>query len=333
MGINLTWNWNQISVAFGVNQILSYNFDGEQLYDYRVSKNDPHFSTNKENLNALVEEAIENEAIVSGFIDSDFGSRMFVLGLLGEGEDGELATINLFVGGVIPILKEFQNSTTYFSELSIGNKKIKSDEHFQLDAVQDGVMIDVDKNEYIVRNIKLDNKLFGAPATLGVFVNTTKLNKEFKKTREMMYGASGLLLLIFLPIFIGVVFFLLRPLSNIVSVTKDIAEGHYDRRVNIKEKSEIGELAVSFNQMVSAIQDSDSNLKSLLAGLNDGIFFFDKEGSIAKERSQALEKILPSSEHINHINEFMAKYTEVNTKDVNFVLECLWDDSDFFKSF
>ena len=332
-GASLLGIGNQIGVAFGVNQIISYNFDGDRLFNYRVSKESNTYAGDMNAVRSIVNRVIENEAIERGFVKSPSGETLFLLAFPAEDEEGELATVHAFAGSLRPVLKEFYNSTSYFTEASIDGHTLSPNLKKSYAPANGLHHVDEAGNEFIKRKVSLANGVFGAPAFLTVFVDVTRLNKQFAETRGLIYMGSVLVLCVFLPLFVGIVFLLLRPLSRIVGVTRDIAEGHYDKRVEISSRSEIGRLALSFNEMVDAIQQSDSNMKSLLAGITEGIFFFDREGRIARERSQALGEILPDSTKHNTLLEFFAHYARTEPKTIEFVINSLWDDSGFLNPF
>lgn len=53
-----------------------------------------------------------------------------------------------------------------------------------------------------------------------------------------------------------------RPLSEMVSVTQSIAAGDLERRIKVKSKDEIGQLALSFNRMVASLRKMRSELEN-----------------------------------------------------------------------
>ncbi|MCU0644454.1 MAG: cache domain-containing protein [bacterium] len=53
-----------------------------------------------------------------------------------------------------------------------------------------------------------------------------------------------------------------KPLSEMVSVTQSIATGDLDRRIVVKSKDEIGQLALSFNKMVASLRKMRAELEN-----------------------------------------------------------------------
>ena len=55
--------------------------------------------------------------------------------------------------------------------------------------------------------------------------------------------------------------FLTKPIRKLNEMTKKITKGSYHERVNIKSNDEIGELAISFNQMIETIENKIKELE------------------------------------------------------------------------
>lgn len=85
-------------------------------------------------------------------------------------------------------------------------------------------------------------------------------------------------------------------------------------------------------QLSNTVERSKANLKSLLEGINEGLFYFEKNGSVAGERSKALKSILPNSESLTTIQDIVCRYSTRKRKDVDTCLSLLWPDDDSFMS-
>lgn len=97
----------------------------------------------------------------------------------------------------------------------------------------------------------------------------------------------------------------------------------------------IGVVAVTIRILSRQVEKSEENTRSLLAVLREGLFFFDREGKIAAERSQSLAKIIPGIESITDLVAFTKAYTKVPEENVSTCLKLLWnqDDDDFMSDF
>ncbi len=73
------------------------------------------------------------------------------------------------------------------------------------------------------------------------------------------------------------------PLNQLISVSNDIANGNYKRQVSIKSKDELGQLALTFNEMAGKLDSTiadlkDKNLKfdSIMNSMTNGFVAVDK---------------------------------------------------------
>ena len=81
------------------------------------------------------------------------------------------------------------------------------------------------------------------------------------------------------------------------------------------------------------VELSESNMKSLLGSLHEGLFFFSADGKIAPERSQALAKIFPESVSCHNIGDFCKALAGTSPQTVDTCLELLWQDPNADDSF
>ena len=97
----------------------------------------------------------------------------------------------------------------------------------------------------------------------------------------------------------------------------------------------IGVVGTAITVLARQIEKSDSNTKSLLGALNEGLFFFDSKGNIPEERSQALKRIIPGSEKIRNLKEFVGAYSDTPLANVQICLDMLWnnDPNEFMSDF
>jgi len=63
----------------------------------------------------------------------------------------------------------------------------------------------------------------------------------------------------------------LRPVRDLVEATRDVARGEFGYRIPVRSADEIGELAVSFNQMEEALGATRAELDSLVATLEQRV--------------------------------------------------------------
>jgi len=97
----------------------------------------------------------------------------------------------------------------------------------------------------------------------------------------------------------------------------------------------IGIVGTTITILSRQIELSYENTKSLLAVLSEGLYFFDRNGTVAPERSQALAKIIPGSGDVRTLQEFVTKYSSISEDNVKTCLKLLWnvDGDDFMSDF
>jgi two-component system NtrC family sensor kinase len=100
---------------------------------------------------------------------------------------------------------------------------------------------------------------------------------------KVVYSFLGIALLCLFLVFIMYLFIttgITNPLRDMVVATEKIAQGDLYHAVDIESRDEIGQLAVSFNQMVSELKTAQEKLKEWAETLERRV----------KERTEALEK-------------------------------------------
>ena len=95
---------------------------------------------------------------------------------------------------------------------------------------------------------------------------------EIVKARNSVIKLFGLSVLISVLVSVIIAFIssrkISKPLMEINTLAKQIAGGHFDKRLNIDSYDEIGELAVSFNNMAFALENTDSMRKEFIANVS-----------------------------------------------------------------
>jgi PAS domain S-box-containing protein len=74
---------------------------------------------------------------------------------------------------------------------------------------------------------------------------------------------AGLTLLLIVPLTGALARTLTEPISRLTALTHDLAEGHLDRRADIRSRNEIGELAGSINRMAQQIEEREQRIREL----------------------------------------------------------------------
>jgi len=89
---------------------------------------------------------------------------------------------------------------------------------------------------------------------------------QIKKINRLIWLYSILIfimaLIITVIVSLRIAGLVIRPLNDIISVSKEITNGNYSRRIKLKSKDELGQLAVHFNKMASKLERTISDLNT-----------------------------------------------------------------------
>lgn len=93
---------------------------------------------------------------------------------------------------------------------------------------------------------------------------------------------SLLLLVIAIIYFINRI--VINPINKLTGFTEVIAEGDYNKKIDIESKNEIGKLAKSFNQMTETVREHTTNLEQLVEERTKKLTKTNKELSIKNKK-------------------------------------------------
>lgn len=111
-------------------------------------------------------------------------------------------------------------------------------------------------------------------------VNGYDINEIYEEKDRQMSEIlfTDIIILVVSTIVISIIsIFLTKPIDSLNKVSKKIASGEFNERVNIKSKDEIGELANSFNIMAEQIEQRINELNLQVKKKNDFINGFTHE--------------------------------------------------------
>lgn len=107
-----------------------------------------------------------------------------------------------------------------------------------------------------------ENRLEGI---IYVYVPLTKITEMASKDVIFLLITVSLLLLLMAWISLKTVQKVLVPLDKLKIAANEMAAGNYETRVEVKSSDEIGELAKTFNQMATSIQQEDEKKRDFLS--------------------------------------------------------------------
>lgn len=96
--------------------------------------------------------------------------------------------------------------------------------------------------------------LYTVTDVTSVFTGVEAMSRQFTLVNSIIIAFCALIIVVLLRL-------VLRPVSELKKNTGLIADGVYDRRIEIKEQDEIGDLARDFNTMAHAVETHINELK------------------------------------------------------------------------
>jgi len=129
------------------------------------------------------------------------------------------------------------------------------------------------------------------------------IDEQTGRLRAIVALGGGVAALVALPLGLFLARRLTRPLTLMTSVAESMVEGHYDRRVNITGRDEVGQLAHALNRMAESAQGrmeaivTDRNkLLTILGSMVEGVGAVDKTGAVLHMNAGAADVLGASSD-------------------------------------
>ena len=163
------------------------------------------------------------------------------------------------------MLDFFQQNNNHFS-MSHENMAVIESETLSDGIVFEKALRGFDKNEFLVCRKQINNDLFAE----------TRIQKKLISNSAAI--ANEFITIISIACFIISIFWVFifarkfsKPIANMNEITKDMAELNFERRLDTQSNDEIGQLAVSINNLSSSLSSALSDLRTTNAKLKDEI--------------------------------------------------------------
>ncbi|MDQ0220966.1 cell wall metabolism sensor histidine kinase WalK [Peribacillus cavernae] len=130
----------------------------------------------------------------------------------------------------------------------------------------------------------IDDKVIGIVYSIAEMENVYKLMKQINQI-----FITGTAIALGITAILGILLArtITRPMSDMRKQALALAKGNYSRKVKVYGNDEIGQLAVTFNNLTKKLQDAQSTtegerrkLSSVLAYMTDGVIATDRRGRI-----------------------------------------------------
>lgn len=157
-------------------------------------------------------------------------------------------------------------------------------------------------------------------------ISTESLNKTIYNMMILIVIIAILAFLISSIIMIKIAKNIINPLSNLVEVSKKIAQGEFDNEIKVKSNDEIGVLALSFKHMsdrlketIGAIKDEASKVENMASRLTSNA---EQMTSAASEVTDAVQNVTQGAtqqandlmEVVNHLSSLDEEIEKMQDK-------------------
>ena len=140
------------------------------------------------------------------------------------------------------------------------------------------INLDALKNENILEFKSGDNYIYcrGMYTSNGEFIGgiayviyQSNINKPIYDMYKIIWNAVVIAVIILNIIFYFISKkFIIKPLESMNNIARDFSNGHFDKRVNIKNNDEIGDLAKTFNDMADSIEEAENNRREFISNIS-----------------------------------------------------------------
>ncbi|GAB5494283.1 MAG: hypothetical protein Phog2KO_44980 [Phototrophicaceae bacterium] len=119
-----------------------------------------------------------------------------------------------------------------------------------------------------------------------------------------VFALVALIASIIITTFTIIYYTVTKPVKQLQSATSNFAKGNYNERALVQGQDELGQLAVSFNQMASDIQSRDESLNTLNQSLEQRVKERTVELEAARKEAQASARIANENSRLK--SEFLS---------------------------
>ncbi|WP_414045366.1 cell wall metabolism sensor histidine kinase WalK [Macrococcus equi] len=143
--------------------------------------------------------------------------------------------------------------------------------------------------------IKDDNKILGV---IHVEESIEPVYAQLMKINSIFIIGTGLSLLITIILGFFIARTITKPISDMRNQALEMSKGNYTNRVKVYGNDEIGELALTFNNLSKRVQEAQANtesekrrLDSVITHMSDGVIATDRRGRVRIVNEMALKML------------------------------------------
>ncbi|MCT8139995.1 cell wall metabolism sensor histidine kinase WalK [Anaerobacillus sp. CMMVII] len=150
--------------------------------------------------------------------------------------------------------------------------------------------------------VKSNNETIGA---IYIEASMEEIYEQMRQINQILMTGTIIALLITAALGILLARTLTRPILDMRRQAQVLGKGDFTRKVHVYGKDEIGQLAITFNELTNKLKDANATteaekrkLTSVLSHMTDGVIATDKEGNIILINKQAELLLAVSQEQI-----------------------------------
>ncbi len=149
-----------------------------------------------------------------------------------------------------------------YDDAVMGREELPADQRSQLRVTEDVEIRDDEESERLIAYQAIEGSINPA-RYIQVSIQKDRIYEPIKTIRWIIY--TGMFISIGLVILVSVLFSrsISKPIIQLESAAKDIAEGNVDRTLQLDRKDEFGALAKSLNRMAERLRSDNEMLKNL----------------------------------------------------------------------
>ena len=154
-----------------------------------------------------------------------------------------------------------------------------------------------DKNRVWIKNMPVyyDDKVVG---DIYVESDIDSVYEQLNNINQIFIIGTAISLLITIVLGFFIARTITKPISDMRNQTLEMSKGNYTQRVKIYGNDEIGELALSFNNLSKRVQEAQANtesekrrLDSVITHMSDGVLATDRRGRVRIINEMALKML------------------------------------------
>ncbi|QYA32897.1 cell wall metabolism sensor histidine kinase WalK [Macrococcus psychrotolerans] len=226
----------------------------------------------------------------------------------------EIDTIR-FINDSEVILATSNDTTKENINQKINDKQIQNS--LSLGKTNDRIKLRDDPNGKVrvwVKNfpIKDDNKILGV---IHIEESIEPVYAQLMKINSIFIIGTGLSLLITIILGFFIAKTITKPIADMRNQALEMSKGNYTNRVKVYGNDEIGELALTFNNLSKRVQEAQANtesekrrLDSVITHMSDGVIATDRRGRVRIVNEMALKMLDMNKDDVEgrHVLDILA---------------------------